>query len=86
MKPVATLVRWSGPLLGMLALSTALTYGASLIAGGGTPASVHAQSSTAVVASTESGVAWDPLSGRLILEAVSNGWMPERFRGYCADN
>jgi hypothetical protein len=71
------------PWLAVLAISLSAAYGMTTgLAGAG---SLLARGETPTLA-TESPVSIEPCdttSARLVLYAVSNGWMPARFGGYC---
>src|SRR5262245_47125468 len=79
------IARWVLPWAGVLAFSTGLTGATCLAAqavasppGKGRPAFVQMDN-------PPSSQACDPSSARLVLYAVSNGWLSDRFRQYCRE-
>ena len=72
------LLKWGLPWLSMLAVSAALTYGVTLAMPGS-----DAEPEGSAVETPVSVQKCDVVSARLELTAVSNGWLPAQFAGYC---
>ena len=81
--PGTRLLRWGLPWLSTLAFSAALTYGVTTAATVGESLPERGAPDITALDAPVSAQGCDRASARLVLYAVSNGWLPARLKGYC---
>ncbi len=74
---------WGLPWLAALAISASAAYGMAAAVAGAESVAGRSETLTTATAGPVSGEACDATSAAMLLKAVSNGWIPARFAGYC---
>ena len=71
------------PWLTALAISASAAYEMAAAVAGAKTAAPRSETVTIAIDGPVSGAVCDATSAAMLLNAVSNGWIPARFAGYC---
>jgi len=74
---------WGLPWLAALAISASAAYGMVAALAGTESVAGRSETVTTAIDGPVSSEACDATSAAMLLNAVSNGWIPARFAGYC---
>jgi hypothetical protein len=74
---------WGLPWFAALAISASAVYGMAAAVAGGESVAGRTETVTTAVDGPVNSETCDARSAAMLLNAVSNGWIPARFAGYC---
>ena len=75
--------RWGLPMFGVLAISASISYGITTAVAGAEFLREDRESVTTVIAGPVSSYACDTAPARMLLDAISNGWVSSPVGEYC---